>query len=266
MLLLLLVLSSVVGWFVSMIVGGGSSLILMPVIGILLGASAIPPVITVGGIFGNAERIYAYWSNINRQILWWELPGALFGAILGSFILSKLDLEWLIVIVAVFLIASGFSSFLQKSDHSFPVKLWYFLAGGFVYAFLSGLIGSMGPLLAPFYINYGLKKEELLGTQAFVRCFVHCVKLIAYFTFGTLQLPYIGYGIVIGLASFPGNLLGGLVLEKISEKLFRQLVFTFVIFSGFWLLWEHHELFVFNTARTLLNPGIMWFSSLAGLN
>ncbi len=242
-----------------MIVGGGSSLILMPAIGILLGASAIPPVITIGGIFGNAERTYSYWSNINRQILWWELPGALVGAILGSFVLSTLDLEWVVVIVAVFLIGSALSSFLQKSEQSFTVKLWYFLVGGFVYAFLSGLIGSMGPIIAPFYINYGLKKEELLGTQAFVRCFVHSVKLVAYFAFGTLQLPYVGYGIAIGLASFPGNFLGGLVLEKISEKLFRQLVFTFVMFSGFWLLWEHHDLFAFNVLQGKSLPFWFWF-------
>ncbi|NEO13694.1 MAG: sulfite exporter TauE/SafE family protein [Moorea sp. SIO4G2] len=241
MLLLLLALTSVLGWFVSIIVGGGSSLILMPIVGIFLGAQAIPPIITIGGIFGNAERIYVYWSNVNWKILKWEIPAAVVGALLGAFTLSKLDLEWLTIIVAAFLIISAISSFLKKNEQSFTVKMWYFIPGGFIHAFLSGLIGSMGPILAPFYINYGLKKEELLATQAIDRLVVHCIKLIAYGVFGMLQLPYIGYGLVIGLASFPGNWLGGLVLEKISERLFRQLVFSFVMFSGFFIFWEHRQ-------------------------
>lgn len=52
-------LTSTVGWFFSTLAGGGSSLILIPVVGHLLGAAVVPPVITVGGIFGNIERVVA---------------------------------------------------------------------------------------------------------------------------------------------------------------------------------------------------------------
>ena len=49
-----LALASMFGWFVSNIAGGGSSFILMPIVGLFLGTIAIPPVITTGGILGNA--------------------------------------------------------------------------------------------------------------------------------------------------------------------------------------------------------------------
>ena len=48
----------------------------------------------------------------------------------------------------------------------------------------------MGPLLAPFYLSYGLEKEELLGTQAVNRMVVHIFKVITYAVFGNLTLPY----------------------------------------------------------------------------
>ena len=51
-----------------------------------------------------------------------------------------------------------------------------------------------------------------------------------------------GYGILIGIAAYPGNSLGHLVLEKISPQLFRQLVIVFVIFSGLFILWEQRSL------------------------
>ncbi len=243
MTLLLLALTSIIGWFVSMLAGGGSSLILMPIVGIFFGVQAIPPIITIGGIFGNADRVYAYRNKINWSILKWELPAAVVGAILGSFTLTQLDLEWLTIIVAGFLILSSTSFFFKKDENTFTVKTWYFLPDGFIYAFLSALIGSMGPLLAPFYINYGLEKEELLATQATSRFLIHLIKIVAYGLFGTLTSSYIAYGVLIGLAAFPGNRLGGLALARISEKLFQQLVFSFVMLTGLLLFWQHRELF-----------------------
>jgi len=103
----------------------------------------------------------------------------------------------------------------------------------------------MGSVLAPLYINYGLQEEELLATQATNRVIVHLVKVIVYSFFGAFKLPYIGYGIVLGLAALPGNWLGHLVLQKISEKQFRQLVISFVMFSGILILWQQRELLVF---------------------
>ena len=159
--------------------------------------------------------------------------------------MTQLDLEWLTIIVAGFLILSSTSFLFKKNDNSFTVKAWYFLPAGFIYAFLSGLIGSMGPLLAPFYINYGLKKEELLATQATSRFVIHGIKIVAYGLFGALQSSYIAYGVLIGLAAFPGNWLGGLVLERMSEKLFQQLVFSFVMFTGLLILWQHRQVLMF---------------------
>lgn len=241
MTFIFLVLASIVGWFISLLAGGGSSLLLMPIVGAFLGVEAIPAIITVGGIFGNSERVYTYWKDINWTILRWDLAGAIFGAVFGAFTLSNLRLEWLTVLVAGFLIVSAATFFFNNENLSFQVEAWYFLPAGFIYAFLSGLIGSMGPLLAPLYINYGLQKEQLLATQATNRVVIHCIKIVAYAFFGSLQLSYIGYGVLIGLAAFPGNWLGGLVLKRISERRFRQLVFSFIFFSGFYLLWQQRQ-------------------------
>lgn len=158
--------------------------------------------------------------------------------------LTQIPVRWLSFLVGLFLVISGINLIIKNQKQSFLVREWYFLPAGFIYSFLSGIIGSMGPLLAPFYLNYGLEKEELLGTQAFNRVVVHIIKLIAYAIFGTLTLPYFRYGILIGIAAFPGNWLGHLVLEQISPQLFRRLVIAFVLFSGVFILWEQRSLLI----------------------
>jgi uncharacterized membrane protein YfcA len=217
----------------------------MPIVGLFLGAAVIPPVITIGGIFGNAGRTFIYREKINWQVIRWELPGAIVGGCLGAFALTRLRLEWLSVLVAIFLIISAVSFLLNKEVKTFEVPGWYFLPAGFIYAFLSGLLGSMGPALAPFYLNYGLQKEELLATQALNRVVVHVIKVIVYAIFGALSEESITYGILIGIAAFPGNWLGHQVLERISASVFRNLVITFIMVSGIFMLWEQRQLFTF---------------------
>ena len=234
---------SILSWFVSTIAGGGSSLLLMPIIGFFLGAAAIAPVTTVGGIFGNIERVIAYRNRIHWGIILWEAPGAIVGSVIGAFTLAQIQVEWIGIFVALFLIGSALNYFLKNLKPSseapkqqFLIQTWYFLPAGFIYAILSGIIGSMGSLLAPMYIGFGLQKEELLATQALTRAIIHIVKVFAYSFFGILVTQHIIYGLVTGLTAIPGNWLGHLALQRISEMQFRQLVMIFILVSGLIIL------------------------------
>ena len=60
-----------VGWLLSTLAGGGSPLILIPAVSFLLGASAVPPVITTGMLLGNTQRIFLYWREIDWQLMGW---------------------------------------------------------------------------------------------------------------------------------------------------------------------------------------------------
>jgi len=41
-----------------------------------------------------------------------------------------------------------------------------FAALGAVFSFVSALVGSVGPLMAPFFLAYGLGKGAYIGTEA----------------------------------------------------------------------------------------------------
>ncbi|ELS00004.1 sulfite exporter TauE/SafE family protein [Gloeocapsa sp. PCC 73106] len=238
-----LTLTSFLGWLISTLTGGGSPLILIPVLSWFFTATAIPPIITIGMLFGNAHRVLLYWEKIDWQLLWWYLPGAVLGGSLGAYIFTKTEAEWLMILLGLLLIISGIANSFEKSQKLFQVKAWYFLPGGFIYAFLSGLLGSIGPLLNPFYLNYGLDKEEMVGSKSTHMIIVHLIKVITYAAFGALNWSHCSYGLLIGLAAFPGNWVGQKILVQMSQKQFKQIVLAFVALSGVFILWEKRALF-----------------------
>ena len=231
----------------STIAGGGTPMIMIPLISFFVGAAAVPPVLTTVMLCGHPQRLFLYWKYIDWRIIWWYLPGAIIGAIMGAIVYTRVQIEWLPVLLAVFLIISTFS-YSPKEDSTekaFEVHAWYFLPSGFIFAFISGLIGSAGSLLNPLYINYGLLKEDLIGTKSAHLLVVHVVKIITYAIYGALNHTILIYGLLMGLAAFPGNWLGQKILTQISEYNFHKLLVSFVLLTSFLIFWEQRQVFYF---------------------
>jgi uncharacterized membrane protein YfcA len=107
------------------------------------------------------------------------------------------------------------------------------------------LIGSTGPVMNPMYFNYGLEKEAMVGTKALNKAMLHLTKLLSLWcVWGVRSGLRVLYGLVIGLAALPANWLGRAVLARMSVQQFRQLVFTFVAFSGIWMIWQQRSWFL----------------------
>jgi uncharacterized membrane protein YfcA len=220
---------------------------MIPLIGFFLGSAAIAPVITTVMLCGHPQRLWLYWRYVDWKTMAWYLPGAIVGALLGAIAYTRIQLEWLPILLAVFLIVSTISYNWSEDSvkPAFTVYPWYFLPSGFVFAFLSGIIGSTGPLLNPLYINYGLVKEDLIGTKSAHLIVVHIVKIITYGVYGVLNPIYLGYGLLMGMAAFPGNWLGRKILTQISEQNFQKLLVSFVFLTSLFIFWEQRSLLVF---------------------
>jgi len=69
----------------------------------LLESQAVPPVVTTGMLLGNFQRVLLFWQDIDWLLTWWYLPGAVSGAILGAFVFTQTQLQWLQVLLGLFL-------------------------------------------------------------------------------------------------------------------------------------------------------------------
>jgi uncharacterized protein len=235
-------LVSFAAWLVSMLAGGGSPFILIPLITLLLGATAVPPVITIGMLLGNAHRAFLFRSAIDWQLTRWYAPGAVAGAILGAYAFTQLHLAWIQLLIGLFLVISIFSVGTQPKEKSHYFKAWHILPAAFFKAFISGLIGTTGPILNPFYLSYGLIKDELIATKAAHMVIVHSVKIITYAALGALSTETVSAGLIIGIMSIPANLVGKRILARISAQQFQTLVLSMMLLSGLWILWGQRDL------------------------
>ena len=120
MTILLLVLASFTAWFISSLAGGGSPFIIIPMVNFLLEPQAVPPIVTTGMLLGNSQRAFLLWQYIDWQLTWWYLPGAVTGAILGALVFTQTQLQWLQVLLGLFLVSSVFSLGFGK-EQSFKV-------------------------------------------------------------------------------------------------------------------------------------------------
>lgn len=252
-------------WIVSTLAGGGSPFVLIPLVNLLMGAASVPPVITIGMFLGNAHRVLLFWREINWELTMWYAPGAIVGSFLGAYTFTQIHLDWLQLIIGVFLIVSAVLFAIEKNpviaeiktdllteplkdslainESEYKLKAWYIMPAGFLKAFVSGLVGTTGPVLNPFYLRYGLVKEQLLATKATHVVIIHLVKIITYGAFAALSREEVVAGLAIGIAAIPANLVGKAILSRMSSDQFRQIVLAFMSVGGIWMLWGQKDLF-----------------------
>ena len=248
--LILLAVVSFVSWPISLLAGGGSPLLLIPLISVLFGLEAVAPVLTIGLLIGHIQRIFLFQDEIDWPSTGWFMPGAIAGAILGAFLLTLIHLEGLQFFLGLLMVLMALYFWMAPKTVSFNILTWYFLPVAFVNAIGSSLVGSTGPITNPMYLSYGLSKESFLATKSLHTSALHLVKILAYVLLGSYRPEYLVYGVVIGVASFPANWLGKILLTRVSKGAFTQAVFAFMAVSGLWMLWEQRIWFI-----TLANLG-----------
>ncbi len=236
MLYLALFLCGGIAWFISTIAAGGAATLLIPVIGFLLGAQYVAPIISFASLISNPTRAWLFRDHIDWKVIAFLMPGSLIGAFLGAWSFSFLDPKWVQIVIALFLLSYVFQYKFGISTIKFVVKRYWFFPLGTIIAFLSGLIGATGPILNPFLLNYGLKKEQLVGTKSINSLLMQLTKLTTYTIFGVLTFQIAIYGIVLGIGAVTGVIYARHHLFRIDHERFRFYTILMMFIAGVLML------------------------------
>jgi hypothetical protein len=96
----------------------------------------------------------------------------------------------------------------------------------------SALLGSVGPLTAPFFLAVGLTRAAYIGTEAASALTMHLTKIATYGAGELLTAQVLLYGIALTPATLLGAWTGKKIVGRISDRVFVLLVEIGLIAAG----------------------------------
>lgn len=147
------------------VAGFGSAVILLPVCAYVFGATQAVPILTVAALLGNLSRAAFSLAETDWPAVRMYAAGAVPFAALGAFVFVELDAEAIHRLLGVFILLM-IPARRWAASHDMVFQRRHLLPLGAVMGLLSGIVGTVGPINAPFFLAYGLVKGAYLATEA----------------------------------------------------------------------------------------------------
>lgn len=209
--------------------GFGSSILFVPLASMFFDFKAVLAITAVFHVFSNLSKIYLFKIGIQKDIvLQLGIPAVVFviiGALLTNIIPQKeieLVMNIVLVLLSVFLIFNTEKKLEQSNKN--------LIVGGVSSGFLAGLVGTGGAIRGLVLAAFSLEKDSFLATSALIDLGVDFSRAIVYISSGYFLKEFLIFIPFLILISIAGSYIGKLVLNKMPQKYFRNIV-LFVIVS-----------------------------------
>jgi uncharacterized membrane protein YfcA len=216
-------LAAFAGATLAAVSGFGGAAVLLPVLVAVFGPRLAVPILTVAQLVGNGSRVWFNRREVDFRVVAWFALGGIPLAVLGGLLFATAPLHVLTRAIGAFLL------FLVLWRRLGPGIAWRpslraFAGIGAVSSLVSAMVGSVGPLMAPLFLAYGLVKGAYIGTEACATVVMHLTKLAVYR--GTAVLPdaAVAAGLVLGPVMIAGSWVGHRIVERMPEQVFVAVI------------------------------------------
>lgn len=229
--LALLTVAALAASTLAAVAGFGGAAILLPILVALFGPRDAIPILTIAQLVGNGSRVVINRDAVDRRIVAWFALGGIPAALIGGFLFAAAPLDALTRLIGAFLLVSVVWRHLRPRP-SGALGPRTFTVIGAVFAFASALVGSIGPLMAPFFLAAGLVKSAYIGTEAAATVVMHVAKLVAYGTAALLTAATVGIGLAMAPAMIAGSLIGKRIVDRLPERVFVAIIEVVLVVAG----------------------------------
>jgi uncharacterized membrane protein YfcA len=212
------------------VTGFGGAAVLLPVLVFVFGMRDAVPILTVAQLVGNGSRVWFNRRQVDGQVVGWFALGGVPLAFLGGLLFATAPLTTLTRLLGVFLLVTVVWRRVRPTPGRFSVKWFAPLGAGS--SFLSALLGSVGPIMAPFFLAYGLVKGAYIGTEALATVVMHVTKLVAYRQGSVLSLSAIVAGLALAPVMVLGSWTGKKIVDRLPEHLFVAIIELVLVIAG----------------------------------
>ncbi len=231
----LVILSALAASTVAAVAGFGGAAIMLPVLTLVFGVRDAIPILTVAQLLGNLSRVWFNRREVEAPVVRWFAVGAVPAAVAGGVIFATAPVPALTRLLGAFLLMTVVYRRIPWAKQV-RVRLRGFLPIGFSFGFLSAIVGGVGPMMAPFFLAYGLVRGAYIGTEALSTVVMHVTKLGVYGGYSLLDGRTALIGGAIGGVMFLGSYLGKRILDSVPEKVFPLIIEGVLIAAGVLLL------------------------------
>ena len=218
------------------VTGTGGGVILLPVLVASLGVRDGIPAYTLAQFIGNLSRVWLNRQEIDARVVGWFTLGAVPMAIAGGLLFARAGEETVGRLLGGFLIAIVLWRRLRRGSQNARFSAKRFSLIGGVFAFVSALVGSAGPFLAPFFLSYGLVRGAFIGTESLATAIMHIAKMGTYGAAGAFTLHAAMAGLLLGPVMIAGSYLGKHVVDRMPERVFVGIVEIVLVLFGLYFL------------------------------
>ncbi len=228
--IIILIISALITSAISAVLGMGGGIILLGIMAIIIPEGFL--VIALHGIIqlvSNSTRTYVFKEHLKKNLVFDFFIGALIGLFASALIIyllmnflgvqsaSQIKIDFLKSIIGLFILW-----YLYLKPKKKQGKIMSFIGVGGISGISSIFVGATGPLIAPFFLNGDLKKENIIANKAACQVISHAGKIpIFIFLFGVNYFDEYEILIPLIIAVYIGTYLGKKILSFIPEKTFK---------------------------------------------
>ena len=229
--LAVLALAAFVSAVVGSVAGSGGTAILMPAAVLVLGVHAGIPAITIANFSANASRAVLNRSQIDRRVVGWFLLGALPLVVASTWLFTRTSPEILVRALGLFMLAVvAWRRLAPRPPRVGDARVFAPLGAGF--GLLYGFVDGLGPLMAPFFLGYGLYRGAYIGTDALATMTIQGTKLGVFGAGELLAGTVLASGLLMVPFMVLGTWVGKRLLDRVSDRLFAGVVEATLLVSG----------------------------------
>lgn len=235
---LLLMVASALGSFLTASLGVGGGVMLLGVMAQVLPPQLIIPLHGVAQLGSNAGRAAMSWRHIDWRLIAAFLPGAVVGALIGSFVLVALPPAVMYLTIALFILYLCWGPKLPKM----VLGSWGTVLAGGVTTFITLFAGATGPLVAAFIKQIYADRFRTVATFAMAMSLQHVLKIAVFEIAGFPLEPWLPLLACMIVSGAIGTWVGLKLLKRMSDHHFQRIFNIALTLMALRLIWQSVEI------------------------
>ncbi|WP_283635440.1 sulfite exporter TauE/SafE family protein [Aquaticitalea lipolytica] len=225
------IILSILAEILGTIGGFGSSVFFVPIANMFFDFQSVLGITALYHLSSNVTKIAFFKKGLDKRIvLYLGVPAIIFVSI-GAFFSKYLDPKILTYILGVFLIILSLLFLIFKQLKILP-KTRNAIIGGSLSGLSAGLLGTGGAIRGITLAAFKMDKNKFIATSAVIDLGIDFSRSIVYYFNGYMRKEHLYLVPILLVVSVVGTWIGKLILNKMSQEQFRNLVLILILLIG----------------------------------